>query len=278
MTGDWKACTLAIGLALLPLCASGSGAAEERPGWEVEVAPYGWLAGNYGSLTVKGRSARIDVTPSDVYQLLEDGNAFAGSGYLSVRYDRWSVFADAFGGYAEEGATEQIPIRRRTLDVAATAKLRFALSDFAIGYQLGRWSLPGRRRLLTLGVYTGTRYEYFNTKLGVSAGVVGAAQHVRSVFKSWAWADPLIGVRWEVPVLDRLSLDFRGDIGGFGASSELVWGLVGGVRYWLPWTPWTIQPWLGAGYRVVAFDRRFASNDMVDLQVRGPTGGMGLVF
>ena len=57
-----------------------------------------------------------------------------------------------------------------------------------------------------------------------SAGFVGAVQHAASASNSWAWADPLIGVRWEVPVLDRLSLDFRGDIGGFGASSDLVWG------------------------------------------------------
>src|SRR5207245_10877667 len=36
--------------------------------------------------------------PSDIYQLLEDGNAFGAAGYMSARYDRWSVFADAVGG------------------------------------------------------------------------------------------------------------------------------------------------------------------------------------
>src|SRR5205823_9824826 len=52
-------------------------------------------------------------------------------------------------------------------------------------------------------------------------------------------ADRLIGVRWSVPVLDRLSLDF-----------------VGGVRYWLPWSPLpSIQPYLGLGYRLAAFER-----------------------
>jgi len=124
------------------------------------------------------------------------------------------------GGGRERG----IPTQLYTLSVAATGKLRFAMSDFALRYQLGRWSLAGRRRPFSLGVYAGTRYMYFNVKLSARGGVVGAVQQSASASNSWAWADPLIGVRWEVPVLDRLSLDFRGDIGGFGASSDLVWG------------------------------------------------------
>ena len=79
-------------------------------------------------------------------------------------------------------------------------------------------------------------------------------------------------------MLDRLSLDFRGDIGGFGASSDLIWGLVGDVKYWLPWTPWAIQPWFAIGYRAVAFNRDFAGSNNIDLQFRGPTRGAGFVF
>ncbi|TMA48710.1 MAG: hypothetical protein E6J81_04905 [Deltaproteobacteria bacterium] len=137
---------------------------------------------------------------------------------MSARYDRWSVFADAVGGYAEEGVNERISTQLCTLSVAATGKLRFAMSDFSLGYQLGRWSLAGRWRPFSLGVYAGTRYMYFNVKLSARAGVVGAAQRAASASDSWAWADPLIGARWEVSVLDRLSLDFRGDIGGFGGE------------------------------------------------------------
>jgi len=196
---------------------------------------------------------------------------------MSARYDRWSVFADAVGGYAEEGVNERIPTQLCTLSVA-TGKLRFAMSDFALGYQLGRWSLAGRWRPFSLGVYAGTRYTYFNAKLNARAGVVGAVQQSASASNSWAWADPLIGVRWDVPVLDRLSLDFRCDIGGFGASSDLIWGLVGDVKYWLPWTPWAIQPWLAIGYRAVAFNRDFAGSNNVDMQFHGPTSGMGFVF
>jgi len=123
---------------------------------------------------------------------------------MSARYDRWSVFADAVGGYAEEGVNERIPTQLCTLSVAATGKLRFAMSDFALGYQLGRWSLAGRWRPFSLGVYAGTRYMYFNVKLSARAGVVGAVQRSASASNSWAWAGS--------------------PIGGFGASSDLIWG------------------------------------------------------
>jgi hypothetical protein len=74
----------------------------------------------------------------------------------------------------------------------------------------------------------------------------------------------------------RTHSQFSGD-GGFGASSDLDWGLVADVRYWLSWTPLSTRPYLAAGYRVVAFDRT-PSAASVDLQLRGPLAGMGFAF
>ena len=116
-----------------------------------------------------------------------------------------------------------------------------------------------------------------SSKLSATGAVVGGRQASVNVFESFAWADPMIGIRWSLPVLDPVSLDFRGDIGGFGASSDLIWGLVGAVRHWLPWTPWSTQPYLAAGYRAVAFDRS-PSRGSIDVQFRGPLAGMGVVF
>ena len=79
-------------------------------------------------------------------------------------------------------------------------------------------------------------------------------------------------------MLDRVSVDFGGDIGGFGASSDLNWGLLGGVRYWLPWTPWSTQPWLGLGYRAVSLNRDFGSSGHLERMFRGPNSVVGFVF
>lgn len=267
-----------IALLLLALATSTVARAEEPSPWEFEVSPYGWIAGNYGEATVDGHTVQIDTSPIDVLEILADGNAISGSGYFSARYDRWSLFADVTGGYVKQSVSEQVVTPLCTLSVDATARLRFAISDFGIGYRLGEWALPRRRRPFTVGVYAGARYMYFGVKLNASGGIVGAVQRNANPSSDFAWADPLIGVRWEVPVLDQLSLDFRGDIGGFGASSDLVWGLTGGLRYWLASRPFGTRPWLGAGYRVVAFDRTDDANNELDLQFSGPTTGLGFAF
>jgi hypothetical protein len=239
--------------------------------------PYAWIPGNFGSLTVKGRAVAIDVTVKDALDLATSGNAFTAGGYFSLAWNEWSVFVDAFGGYAETSVRESVPTQLCTLDVAAKSKLKFDFVDVGIGYRLGRWTLTQRTRPMDLGVYVGTRYAHFGATVNASGGVAGAVARNAAAEQRWDWADPMLGVRWSVPVLEPLDLAMRADIGGFDASSKLVWGLVGGVKYWLPWTPWSLHPWLEAGYRVIAFDRGDADGQL-DLQFRGPLGGMGVRF
>jgi hypothetical protein len=245
--------------------------------WTLDVLPYMWVPGQYGSLDVDGRTIDVSVTPSDVLNLVFDGNAFAAAGWFALEYDRFSIFTDTFGGYAEVRVNEQVPTQLCTLSLRAKDKMKFVIGDVGFGYRLGEWALPERSRPVTLGVYTGTRYMWLYNKLSAKAGVVGGAQRAANVSGTTAWADPLIGVRWSVPLLDWASLDFRGDIGGFGASSNLIWGLDGHLKLWLPWHLFDTSPYVIGGYRVSAFDRSNAS-DAVDLQFSGPTMGAGFTF
>jgi len=265
---------------LLAVAASGVAAADDTPKskWEFEINPYGWAPATFGKVTVKNQTAHISSSLSELWGLLEDGQAFAAAGYFGVSYDRFFAYADSFGGYEAESVTETIPTKFCTLSLKARDRITFAGTDFALGYTLGRWSLPYTRRPLTLGVLTGTRWMYFGNQLNASGGVVHGKQGSVAVFKSFAWADPLIGLRWELPLHDLVSLNFRGTIGGFGASSDLIWGLTGTARFWIPWKPVApAHPYIDLGYRVADFDR---SNEegSINLQFRGPLAGIGFVF
>ncbi len=250
---------------------------DKPPTWEFEALPYAWVFGNYGTATIKGRTIGLDVTPIDNLKLLVHGNAFAAAGYFGLGYGRWSTFVDSSGGYAEESVHEQIPTQFCTITANARTKLKYVITDAAFGYEVGEWSLPGRTRPLTLGVYAGMRYMWFWNKLSPTIGVVHGKQQSGTVTESFDWADPMIGVRWSVPVFDSLSLTFRGDIGGFDASSHLIWGLVSDVRYWVPFTPLGAHPYASLGYRAVAFERS-PSPGSIELQFRGPTAGVGFTF
>ncbi len=268
----------ALAMALLGLGATRAAATDDPPEWEFEVVPYMWITGTYGTVGVDGQTAHASTGPGQVLSLLFNGDAFAAGGYFGARYERWSVFLDAFGGFVNDSVTQDFPTRFCTLSIGATGKVRPVFLDVAFGYQLGEWAMPKRRRPITLGVYAGMRYTHLGIDLSGAVAVNAAVRRNAAASDSFNWADPMIGVRWEVPLLDRLSLDFRGDIGGFGASSELIWGLLGDLRYWVEWSPWSTRPWLGAGYRVLAFDHEFEGTNQADLQFRGPWVALGFVF
>ena len=223
-----------LAVAVLACAVGAACAAEEPPSpWRFEIEPYGWVSGTYGTIDVDQYVARLDVTPGNLLTAVFDGNALAAAGYFAVAYERWSVFADVYGGGAKVNVDEDIPTLYCTLTVDAKDTMRFVLADFAVGYRLGQWSLPERRLPLELGVYAGARYVHFANHLRGGVAVVGGQRYSGDADEANDWADPIIGVRWSVPVLDSVSLTFRGDIGGFGASSDLDWGLVSDVRYWL---------------------------------------------
>jgi hypothetical protein len=248
--------------------------------WEFEVVPYGWISGVYGSLDVGGRTAHVSVTPLDLLEIVFDGDALAAGAYASARWRRFSVFVDAFGGGVKSDERVTVPTPRCALDVDAKVTVNQVFVDLGLGADVGRWALAGRRRPLTLGVYAGMRYVHLGSKIRATAAVdqLGLESRTNATV-TFDWADPLIGVRFEVPLHDRLSLDFRGDIGGFGASSDLIWGLAGGARYWMEWNPRGIRPWVGLGYRLAAFDRSGADGRAtVEMQFRGPTSSLGFVF
>jgi hypothetical protein len=244
------------------------------------VAPYAWIPGSFGSVDVRGRTAHVSVTPLDLLETVFDGDAIGAAGYASVRWRRFHVFVDAYGGVAKTDQRVTVPTPRCALDLDAKVDMNQVFVDVGVGGDLGRWTLAGRRRPLTLGVYAGMRYVHLGTEIRASTEVrqLGLESRTNATV-TFDWADPLIGVRFEVPLHDRLSLDFRGDIGGFGASSDLIWGLVGDLRYWMAWNPKGIRPWIGLGYRAAAFERSAGGgSDEVDLQFRGPVSALGIVF
>lgn len=262
-----------------PDAASTTEPVEDAPSpWHFEIEPYAWISANYGTAHVDGYTAHLAVTPYDVLDAVFDGKALAAGGFFSVGYERWSVFADVFGGGAKVDVDEDIPTPYCTLTVSAKDRVRIVLADFALSYRITQLALPNRARPFELGVYAGARYMHFSNDLSGGVAVVGGKRYGGDASAVNNWADPIIGVRWSLPVLDDVTATFRGDIGGFGASSKIDWGLVGDVRWWLSWRPWSMKPYLAAGYRIVGIDRSPSSSANVDLQIRGPLMGMGFAF
>jgi len=246
--------------------------------WRFEVEPYAWISATYGTIDVDGYTTHLDVGPGDVLDAVFDGNALAAGGFFSVGYERFTLFADVFGGGANVDVEQDIPTPFCTLTVDARDRLRLVLADFALAYRLARLAVPNRQRPFDVDVYAGARYAHVGNDVTGGVAVVGGKRYAGDATSANDWADPIIGIRWSLPLLDALTTTFRGDIGGFEASSKLVWGIVWDVRWWLSWRPWSTRPYLAAGYRVVGIERSPSSTVEANLQVRGPLMGMGFAF
>ena len=171
---------------------------EERSPWQFEVAPYLWISGTAGTLDVHGRSTSFDIGPGNLIDLLFEGNALAGAGFFSARYERLFGFVDAFGAYVKDSVDAKVPTRFCCVSVTAEQRARPVIIDVGVGYQLGEWTLPKRLRPVSLGAYVGMRYSHFGIDLAAGAGA-GNFQRQVAASDEFNWADPLIGLRGEYP-------------------------------------------------------------------------------
>jgi hypothetical protein len=252
-------------------------AEKQQPGWTFDIMPYAWVPNISGTVQVKDRTAHVDLTADQLLNLLVR-NAFATGGYFGAQYDRWMGWVDPFGGFLNLNSRTTIPTRFCTANVDAKVNLKIVLLDVAAGYQLGRWSLPGRSRPVSLAAYVGTRYAHVNADINASLSIVHGVDVGGSVSSNVNTAQPLIGARWEVPLMDRLSLEFRGDIGGLPSNDRKTWGLVGDMRYWLSWSPLHSQTSIVAGYRAVNFHGATGPDASASVQLRGALIGMEFTF
>ena len=97
---------------------------EERSPWQFEVAPYVWISGAAGTLDVHGRSTSFDIGPGNVIDLLFEGNALAGAGFFSARYEPLFGFVDAFGAYLKDSVDANVPTRFCCVSVTAVQRAR----------------------------------------------------------------------------------------------------------------------------------------------------------
>jgi len=275
----WKAAILVV-LALISGGAPAHAADDPPPSpWEFEFAPYAWIPGTFGTITVHDVGAKADVTVKDMLDIVTSGNGMAAGSYFGLRYDRFEAFADGFGGFIKAGETLTVRTRLCTATIAGEVETRPVFVDVGVGYRIGQWVIPGRQHPLTLGAYVGTRYTHIGTQINASRSVANVGlRRAAAVSESFDWADPMLGVRTQVPLLDNVAFDFRGDIGGFDVSSKLIWGIVADLRYQMAWRPLSVHPYVSAGYRAISLDHDFGAGSSADLQFRGPLSAFGFTF
>jgi hypothetical protein len=211
--------------------------------WKFIVSPYFWAAYMDGKVGSSGHVAEVDASFSDLWDQLE----FGALGQFEAHKGKLGlVLSPIYEKLEGEGSG---PRGFVDADVESASVI---VEGFAT------WALIPEFEL-----FVGGRYTQVDTDVHLS--VAGGRDVSSSDTENWI--DPFVGMRWILPLDDKWRASFRGDVGGFGVESDLVWNITALIGY-------RINPSIAlyGGYRVLDYDYE---NDGFtwDVQMGGPMLG-----
>jgi opacity protein-like surface antigen len=257
------AAALSLALAALPAQAQTLAQAQTadpaRDGWRFALTPYVWLAGFSGDLTVRDRSlGDVSASTTSGFDDVLDSIRFAFMGTFEARRGRLGLLVDLMTLSLEQ-----------SIDTPRDRAFSGGNAEVS-GTQLGAAALlrvvetPG----FDLDLGAGLRAWWAETTLTLDPGLrQGGRASADAQF-----TDPLLALRAELRLAERWSLRAYGDIGGFGAGSDLTWQAFAAVS-WRATETLVLQ----VGYRHLAVD--FSNGDKrLDIAIGGPIIGLSWSF
>ena len=250
----------AIFSTLLAMGASGAAFAQGAAdgGWHYLIQPYAMFPNMKGETGIGNLPpVGVDEDPSDIFDNLQMGAML----FAEARNDSWAFSSDVL--YMDLGS-----------DIVSDGPL--VLGGEADVSQLG-WELAAMRRLtpwFELGL--AATYNRIDADVDIDfAGIVGPAFTVSGGLTE-EWIDPSVVMRATFEFGDKWFLQARGNIGGFGVGSDLMWQIQADVGYRMS-DRWQFS----FGYRVIDIDYDQGSGTgrfIYDMQTFGPVLKLGISF
>lgn len=176
-------------------------------GWFFTLGLYAWGAGLGGDIGAAGFVAPVDLKFSDILETLD----MTAMGMMELRKGPWWFQLE--GLYLRNSEGNEIaytPIRQTPISadlVAKTTRL-----EAIAGY---RFMDNGRT---SVDLFGGVVYYDISNELDLRGQLLST-----TIKSSENWFDPTIGMRVRHRFNDRWSTSLRGEVGGFGVSSDFLW-------------------------------------------------------
>ena len=215
--------------------------------WTFTATPYAWVTLMNGSTTVKGRTTDVNVTYSNVRDLVEHSeipkDLFQFTGYFEARNGRLSLFADVIYEKIGVGAgmTRTIGTDELGAMVGASAGLKYqmVIAEMAAAYEVARCGATGMPGSGTaIDVFGGARGWWQSADASLSAsGTINIGDLTRNAdgtltaSGSASWVDPLVGLRLRHQFAPGWNFIATGDVGGFGVGSKFSWQALAALNY-----------------------------------------------
>jgi hypothetical protein len=230
--------------------------------WQFELTPYLFAAGMDGTVGIRGVSADIDMSFSDIWDRLDSALML----YFSAQKGDWIYALDAiyFKVADEVAASWQGPLGN-----SSTAQLNAEMTQQAYALSAGRRVLNEQTRVDVMGVARYTSLDA-DLKLAVATGPDLLPDGSRSVDRKESWWDAAIAVRLLTPIAEKWDFMAYGDIGAGG--SDLTYQLLAGVN-------WQFGKTFSAKFGYRHFYQDYQKDDFKwDMTTSGVYAGLGIKF
>ena len=199
-----------VGLLFISLACAGSysvfaDTADET--YRFEITPYLWVATITGSASADGATSNSSAVDSDYSFFALDNLDGVASLDFSIHRAQWGFLFDFLYVAYEDKFLESTILE-------ATPRLVGTIVEFAGSY--------APEAIDNLDLVVGARQQNIEVSLKVLGGVSTANK---------IWTDPFVGAIYYLPLNEKFSMTFRGDLGGFGIESDMAVNFETVVRY-----------------------------------------------
>ena len=177
------------------------------------MSPYLWFPGVHGTVGAGSHDASVHASPGDVLSHFR----FGLMGAVEGRYKRLVLPLDIM--WVRLGDDKALPGPNLG---AATANV--IASEFILTPKIGFRVVDQEK--LKIDAVTGFRYWHLGQNLQFSPSILGL-----NISGSQNWTDPLVGGRIEAAPSSKIVVNILGDVGGWGAGSQLDYQVVGILGY-----------------------------------------------
>jgi len=214
-----------------PPNSSNSSTPGEDSNWHVSASPYLWFPGMHGTVGLNGNNVKVSASAGDLLSHFR----FGLKGAVELRRKRLVTSVDIM--WVRLGDDKSVPIGE-VGTITADMKDQLFLLTPKVGLRL----IDQER--FKVDALPGFRFWHVGQSLKFSPSDL-------SFSGSGNWVDPLVGGRTQFAPTPKITVDILGDVGGWGAASQIddqVAGLLG-YRIKARWT-------FAAGYRYMGVDYR----------------------
>jgi hypothetical protein len=200
--------------------------------WTTTPSIYLWLTGMHGDVGTAARQASVHASPWEVLSHFR----FGIMAEADIRHGRFIAPVDLVWARLGEDKSKSV-----SQSVGASAKVK--LDEVVFTPKMGYRVIDQKVKVDGL---VGFRYWHIGSTLAYAGPLV-----VKYFDVSQNWMDPLVGGRITVPLSPKAEFVVAGDVGGWGAGSELDYQVVGLLGY-------QVKPKLGllVGWKYLDVNRR----------------------